>query len=183
LAGRPVAPAVGGATMGTARRPINRGFRRQLTPEAIAAWEASDFQALHRALGLSPADASPLPCEITALGVDDDDGDPDSERTNLRGDGPWKRSLKRAVAWQRQLLRIAGWPDCRQEYEKNLADAEKWAAYCHSLVEGPWRGGQGTGCDPVSRRRSLQEAEERVAWRKQLLAELDEVRERWKPKR
>jgi hypothetical protein len=157
-------------------------MHRQLTLEAIAAWKAADFHALHRALGLGPADASPLPYEITALGVSDDD-DFNSHRASARGDGPWKRSLKQAATWQRQLLHIAGWPDCRKDYEENLADAEKWAAYCRLLIEEPWRGGQGTGCDPVSRRRSLQEAEERVAWRKQLLAELDEVRERWKPKR
>jgi hypothetical protein len=168
--------------MTTNRKPVNRSRTRQISPEAIAAWEVADFHALHRALGLGPADASPLPYEITALGVYDDDGDDDSERANIRGDGPWKRSLKPAVRLQRQLLKIAGWPDCRKEYEENLASDERWLDYCRELVEHPERGGQGTGCDPESRRRALQQAEERVAWRKQLLAELDDVQKQWRPK-
>jgi len=144
--------------MVTNRKPVNRSRTRQLTPEAIAAWEAADYLALHRALDLAPWDASPLPYEITALGVDDDDVD--SAHANVRGDGPWKRSLEPAIKLQRQLLKIAGWPDCRKEYEENLESDQGWLDYCRELVEHPERGGQGTGCDPESRRRALQQAEE-----------------------
>jgi len=167
--------------MPTNRTPVNRRRIRQLSPEVIAAWTACDFHALHRALGLGPADSSPLPYEVTALGVGDDDDLP-LEPNHPRSNGPWARSLKTAVTLQRQLLRIAGWPDCRKAYEENLAEAQKWADYCRDLVEHPEHGGIGTGCDPVSRRRSLQEAEEQVAWRKQLLEELDEVQKQWRPK-
>jgi hypothetical protein len=37
------------------------------------------------------------------------------------------------------------------------------------------RGGQGTGCDPASRRRDLEKAETEVAYRRRLLEELDEA--------
>jgi hypothetical protein len=30
----------------------------------------------------------------------------------------WDKSLLKAVALQRQFLVVAGWPDCRQIYEK-----------------------------------------------------------------
>lgn len=163
-------------------RIARRQNRRQITPEVIAAWEAADYHALHAALGLDPWDASPLPEEITALGVPDDD-EVNAYRASVRGEnGHWAQSLKPAVMLQRQLLKIAGWPDCRKAYEENLEEAERTAAYCRELVEHPERGGQGTGSDPESRRRRLQQADDEVAWRKQLLKELDGCRKQWRPK-
>jgi hypothetical protein len=108
--------------MPTTRTPIHRRQIRQLGPEAIEAWAACDYRALHIALGLSPAHASPLPYEIHVNGVADDDFD--QHRGDTIGPGPFSRSLKKAVKLQRQLLRVAGYPrDARRAIEENLAKA------------------------------------------------------------
>jgi CheY-like chemotaxis protein len=49
------------------------------------------------------------------------------------------------------------------------------------VVEHPGRGGQGTGCDPKSRRKALENALERVEYRRELLAGLDAVQAKWAP--
>jgi hypothetical protein len=46
--------------MGTNRTPLRREFRRRITPDAIAAFRASDEAALHLALRLPPWHISPL---------------------------------------------------------------------------------------------------------------------------
>ena len=153
--------------MPTKRRPLRRDLRRRITPEVVAAWQAADYRTLHCALGLRPWEASPLPREITALGVHPGDERPDSEL-------PWDQSKPVALELQRQLLAIAGWPACRDHYLENLRDAEEMARYYQELVDDPERGGQGTGSDPVSRRRDLQRALEEVAYRKALLDGLDD---------
>ena len=51
----------------------------------------------------------------------------------------------------------AGWPDVRPAYLENLRKAEEWVAYCAKLVEHLELGRIGTGCDPVSRQRALEE--------------------------
>src|SRR5689334_2775915 len=104
------------------RRAKEREHR--ITPEVIAAWEAADFSALHAALDLKPWEASPLPREITALGVSQSDVADPTRWADL-----WNESITQAVELQRQLLKLAGWPDCREEYEKNLRDAEQRLAY------------------------------------------------------
>jgi hypothetical protein len=75
---------------------------------------------------------------------------------------------------QRELLKAVGWPDCRQAYRDNLAEALQWQRYCKSLVDhpelGPAKGS--TGADPVSRRRALEEAEANVEYRRRLLVNL-----------
>jgi hypothetical protein len=114
-----------------------------------------------------------LPLEVTPLGIDEDDIDPE-DRENYKSD---LKTLK----LQKELLAIAGWPNCKAVYEEELRDAEKYAAYCQDLVDHPNRGGQGTGCDPVSRQKALEEAKARVAYRKRLIAELDAVRVKWAP--
>ena len=144
--------------MPTARRPRRRTPRRRISPEAIAAFQAADYSALHLALSLPPWARSPLPREITSFGVSDDD--------DLRDD--------QAIKLQRELLAAVGWPDCRDAYQQRLADAEKTVAYYTELVRHPDRGGIGTNSDPASRRRALQEAEADVAYRRQLLEDLDE---------
>jgi hypothetical protein len=154
--------------MPTNRTPIHRRAVRQITPEAIAAWKRADYMALHIALDLRPWQASPLPYEITALGVDQDD-------TPENCGSAWDPSMPKAIALQKQLLELAGWPDCRAEYEKLLHQAEEYAAYCRELVEHPDRGGQGTGSDPKSRRQALANALERVENRKELLEGLEAV--------
>jgi hypothetical protein len=139
--------------MPTIRHPINRPPKVKITPEVIAAWKACDGDALHDLLRLQTFDSSPLPKEITALGVSEDD--------------------PRIFELQRKLLEVAGWPDCRRAYEENLRDAEEWRDYCAKVIVHPLMGGQGTGCDPASRRRSLEEAETEVTYRRALLEGLD----------
>jgi hypothetical protein len=153
------------STNRTRKRRPPRGLR--ITPEVIAAWQACDESALRCALGLAPWEKSPLPLEITAGGVSEDD--PPSATNTLHDE-----SHDRALKLQRLLLAAAGWPDCAQAYRENLAEAESWRDYCKELIAHPWRGGTGTGCDPASRQRALQDAEASVAYRRQLLDELDE---------
>ena len=82
------------------------------------------------------------------------------------------KSYDKVLAMQRELLAVAGWPDCRAAYEENLREAEKWSAYCALLVRDPDARHQGTGMDPASLRERLKEAREEVAFRRKLLAEL-----------
>ncbi len=90
--------------MSTKRRTIRRGKNGQLTPEAIAAWHACDYNALHCALGLYPHEMSPLPSEVISLGVTEGDvPDPDST-------SPFEQSYWKAIELQRKLLAVAGWP-------------------------------------------------------------------------
>jgi hypothetical protein len=153
--------------MSTNRTRIRRPPKSpRLTPEAIAAWRACDQEALDCALGLKPWERTPLPREITALGVSEDcPPNPDSIY-------PFDHSWHKAIKLQRELLKVAGWPDCREAYEKNLRDAVEWERYIRECIAHPEFAGQGTGCDPASRRRQLKEAKVDVAYRKRLLAEL-----------
>ena len=156
--------------MVTNRRPIKRGRKVKLTPEAIAAWQACDQRALACALGLNSfCDPSPLPSEITAFGVSPDmPPHPNSDR-------PWDQAYGKMIELQRELLAVAGWPDCRQAYERNLADAEESRDYYAMLIRDPGARYQGTGMDTASLRQRLKEAREEVAYRKKLLAGLDDV--------
>jgi len=154
--------------MPTNRKPLRRNLRRRISPAAVAAWQAADFCALHSALGLLPWEMSPLPDTITALGVSEQNAPLVQGGTNS-----FDNSYAQALELQRELLAIAGWPDCRAAYEENLREAESMAAYYLELVEHPERGGQGTGCDPASRAIKLKEARSDVAYRKRLLSELN----------
>jgi hypothetical protein len=152
--------------MPTRRRPLRRNLRRRINDQAIAAWKACDFLALHRALALHPWERSPLPIEVTALGVCED---------SVRGgETPWDESCATALALQRELMELAGPPDCRAAYEQNLKEAEQYAAHAQELIDHPERGGHGTGGDPASRQRALDDALVELAWRKELLAALDD---------
>ena len=75
-------------------------------------------------------------------------------------------SRSSANCWRWQVGRIAA------KLERNLREAEEWQKDCARLVRHPELGGQGTGCDPQSRRRDLKEARDEVAYRKKLLVEL-----------
>ena len=152
--------------MPTNRRPLRRARKPRLSPEVIAAWQACDRRALHCALQLDPWEPSPLPSEITARGVSEDlPPNPNSGRC-------WDKAYPKVLALQRELLAVAGWPDCRAAYEHNLAEAVEWREYCAELVRDPDAGPRGS--DPAERRQRLKEAREEVAYRKRLLAELKE---------
>jgi hypothetical protein len=155
--------------MTTKRRTLYRGGRSRISPEVIASWQAADYSALHAALDLTPWNFSPLPTEVISLGVHQGDP-PDYLDAHQRQD--WRK----AQAMQRQLLKVAGWPDCRQTYRDNLAEALQWQRYCKLLIDHPERGPApgSTGADPVSRRQAVEEAEADVAYRRGLLADLGE---------
>jgi hypothetical protein len=89
--------------MPTNRTPIarNRSGHR-ITPEVVAAYEARDYLALHRALSLKPWQASPLPLELTALGVDQ--GRAPDEGTAFALSWPLAQQLQREIE---QALRNA----------------------------------------------------------------------------
>lgn len=154
--------------MPTTRKPLRRNLRRRLTPAAIDAWKAADFIALHRALGLHPWEASPLPDTIISLGVSEEkvaEADPNSNRFFVR-------SYPQALELQRELLAVAGWPNCRREYEKNLVAAEEMADYYEDQLQHPELRHKGTGSDTESVRASLEDALEEVAYRQKLLDDL-----------
>lgn len=52
------------------KRRMPKGRAHLITPEAAEAFEAGD-KALHKALGLKPWHASPLPADVSPFGVDD----------------------------------------------------------------------------------------------------------------
>ncbi len=56
------------ANMPVKRRTL-KGTPHRITPEAVDAFRAGDYLGLHRALGLAPWETSPLPSDVTALGV------------------------------------------------------------------------------------------------------------------
>jgi hypothetical protein len=154
--------------MVTNRRPLRRGRKLKISPEAIAAWQACDQRALACALGLNSfCDPSPLPSEITASGVSPDM--PPHPNSDLARD----ESYGKVLTIQRELLAVAGWPDCRQAYERNLREAEESHDYYAMLIRDPDARYQGTGMDTASLRQRLKEAREEVTYRKKLLADLD----------
>jgi hypothetical protein len=146
-----------------------KGRAHKITAEAIAAWKSSDYMALHRALGPPPWQASPLPDTIISLGVSEETAaavDPDSTYG-------FEDSYAVAVALQRELIAAAGWPNCRAAYADNLREAQRWARYCVEQIAHPERGGGGTGCDPASRQAALESALDEVAYRQELLDDLE----------
>ena len=154
--------------MGTKRRIINRGKSGRLTPEVVAAWQRADFHELNRLLRIAPWEANPLPSEITVLGCSEGDLDTNPDRL-----------LERALMWQRKLLAVAGWPDCRATYEENLRDAEEGFDWARKRFENPPRGEYGTGTTPEERRQRMLDTAAEVEYRKGLLAGLDRVQKKW----
>jgi hypothetical protein len=157
--------------MPTNRRRFDR-TRRHITPEAIDAWMRADYMALHIVLDLHPWETSPLPIEITPLGVSEDLIDSDGSR--------YQEDLK-ALKLQREFLTIAGWPDCRKINEEELRDAEQRVTYCRQRVENFPGGEFGTGTSPAERQEALDDALAEVKHRRELLAGLDAVQRKWAP--
>jgi len=157
--------------MGTKRPVIDRGKGGRLTPEIVDAWKRADFTALHLLLRLGPWEASPLPLEISLLGCSQDDELPEYP--------PDRQSLERSQALQRQLLAVAGWPDCRKGYEENLRRAEQSAEWARKRFEYLPAGEYGTGTDLETRRQRMLDAEDEVEYRKRLLAGLTRVQRKW----
>ena len=153
--------------MPTNRRALRHQRKSRITPEAIAAWQSCDERALACALGLDFwGEPSPLPAEIVASGVSPNlPPYPNSCRM-------YDKSYDKVLAIQRELLQIAGWPDCREAYKRNLAEAEEDRDYYALLLRDPDARYQGTGIDTASLRQRLKEAKEEVAYRKKLLADL-----------
>jgi len=153
------------------RRTTKDPIGDRITPAVISAWQHADREALHIALGLKPWQPSPLPVEITLLGVGEDNLDPQNREDSLI-----------ALKLQRRLLAIAGWPNCRQTYEENLLDGERHLSYCRDRVDHPPVGDRGNYRNgPEYRQEDLEDGIEAVAYRRELLAELDQVRRKWKP--
>ena len=75
--------------------------RFQISSAAVEAFRAGDYHGLHRVLDLRPWEASPLPVEVTVLGIDRD------ERPvwlQPEGIADWCQ----AVELQRRLIEAAG---------------------------------------------------------------------------
>lgn len=83
------------------KRRASKVRHHRITQDAIDAFLAGDYCALHRALGLKPWEASPLPLEVTPLGVD-----------QSPSDGPehllFHESWPKAQELQRELLEATG---------------------------------------------------------------------------
>jgi hypothetical protein len=160
--------------MPTNRRRPDR-IRQHITHEAVEAWKRADFMALHRLLSLKPWESSPLPVEITRLGVSQDD--------TPENCGPeWDASYPKAIELQRQLLQIAGWPDAaRAEYQRLLAEAEQRVVDCREDIMFPPNGEHGAGTDLETRRELLDDALADAKYRRELLEGLDAVQAKWTP--
>ncbi len=112
-----------------------------------------------------------------ALGVSQD------EQPSEHSERLWDKALPQARReLQRKLLAVAGWPDCRAEYQENLADARGMASYYRMLIKHPERRSKGTGSDEFTLRRKLKEEEREVRYRQRLLRELEAVQEEYRPR-
>ena len=124
-----------------------------MTPLAEAAWRSCNYVELHKALGLSPPETSPLPHEVTALGCYQ--GEPTAWMSSEQ-----HRDWRQAAELQRQLLDAYRLPDTEaleREYRKNLDEDKEMMAHYESQQDGE---------------ASLQNAHDQVAFREQLLEDL-----------
>ena len=78
-----------------AKRTRSKARAHRVTPEAVRAYQARDWGALHRALGLKPWEASPL--DINA-----------SENAQRRPKSPWAQSVPQAVELRSELETSSG---------------------------------------------------------------------------
>ena len=140
------------------RTPIRRDSRRRINDAAIAAWKACDHSALCRALGLTGR--SPLPKELTALGIDEDE---------IKTDREWDKDFDDVLALQRELFAVAGPPDTdamRRIHLQYIADAEFMVAWYRRCIADPKSA-------PLSAsnnwKQSLKDKLDEIAWRIELL--------------
>lgn len=109
--------------MPTVRTKLNRGYRRRINDEAIAAWKVADEDALHEALRLTPGlglCCSPLPQELFCFGV---------TGGGFRGQddsiiGP-REQYEEALGLQCALVEAAGWPDCRAQIRELISNLDE----------------------------------------------------------
>ncbi len=91
-----------------------------------------------------------------------------------------RSGLRKAQALQRELLAVAGWPDCRVACQENLRKGREMASYYAMLIKDPERRHQGTGSDEISLKRNLRGARAEVGCRKRLLGEVNQVQEAYR---
>jgi hypothetical protein len=82
------------------KKRISKQREWRITQEAVEAFKAGDFHALHRALGLKPWEPSPLPLRTEILGVDQSTSHP------LYNELTWPKIQE----IQRELLAAVGRP-------------------------------------------------------------------------
>ena len=82
------------------KRRTVKGRVHRITPEAVEAYRAGDYIALHMALGLRPWEVSPLPLSVTSLGCD-------QSLPRDREPSGWFASWEQAQELQRLLEREA----------------------------------------------------------------------------
>jgi hypothetical protein len=148
------------------RHPKVRAHR--ITPELIAAWLALDHSALVQTLWLRPWWRTPIPYEVSSLGVSEWTG-PDNEED--------EEDWQRAIEIQRALVREAGWPDCRAAFKKNLDDDEAMRRfYQNRRIDLEEHHRTGKHLSPWPHRTELEETKQTIAryrkviaWRRELL--------------
>jgi hypothetical protein len=106
-----------------------------------------------------------LPRSVTALGVSEGD-------ELLPIECAFDKTIPAALDLQSRLIKAVGWPNCRKAYEENLRKAEDYRDYV-AIGQTFEQGSQGTGDDLVTRRQELVEAEERVRYYEDAIANLD----------
>lgn len=77
------------------KRRLSKIRDHRITDEAVEAFEAGDYLALHHALGLKPWEPSPLPLSIEPLGVSQ--GEPPAGRTLFAAAWPKAQELQREL--------------------------------------------------------------------------------------
>jgi hypothetical protein len=87
--------------------------------------------------------------------------------------GSTTSSDKVSLRCRAALIEAAGMPDCRKAFAEELASAESWVAYLKKVIKDPSLGGQGTRCDPASRREDYADAQAIVGYIRQAIAKLD----------
>ena len=85
------------------KRRLMKKQAHRITPEAVEAFQAGDYLALHRALHLPPWHPSPLPESVTPLGVDP--GNPPTDGRGAALDGLWPVAVELQRALQAAVIR------------------------------------------------------------------------------
>ncbi len=83
------------------KRRNAKARQHRITADAVEAFQAGDFMALHNALDLAPYEPSPLPESVEPLGVDPD-------KPPVRDGTCWADAWPKVVELQRELQAAAG---------------------------------------------------------------------------